>query len=165
MSIADVLDLTVEEALPVFANQRSLARRIQAMADVGLGYLRLGQAANTLSGGEAQRLKLAAELVARKGSTVFVLDEPTTGLHLADIEKLLAVLQRLVDQGHTVITIEHHLDVIRSADHVVDMGPEGGGGGGRIVASGPLEHIAACPESVTGQVLRAVVDGVGTAAR
>jgi len=158
LSIADVLDLTVEEALPVFQHQRSLHRRIKAMADVGLGYLRLGQAANTLSGGEAQRLKLAAELVARKGRTVFVLDEPTTGLHLADIEKLLAVLQRLVDQGHTVVTIEHHIDVIRSADHVVDMGPEGGAGGGTIVVAGTLDEVAACEASVTGRVLRDAAD-------
>ncbi len=165
LSIADVLDLTVEDAVDVFKNQRGIAKRVKAMADVGLGYLRLGQAANTLSGGEAQRMKLAAELVARKGTTVFVLDEPTTGLHLADVDKLLAVLQRLVDQGHTVVTIEHHLDVIRSADHLIDMGPEGGDRGGQVVVEGPVEVVEACDASVTGRVLREARDGSPLAAR
>ena len=165
LSIADVLDLTVEDAVEVFRNQRRILKRIRAMHDVGLGYLRLGQAATTLSGGEAQRMKLASELVARKGPTVFVLDEPTTGLHLADVDKLLAVLQRLVDQGHTVVTIEHHLDVIRCADHLIDMGPEGGAEGGTIVATGCLADIEACPESITGQVLRRARDGAVGAAR
>jgi len=165
LSIADVLDLTVEEAVSVFQNQRAIHRKVKAMFDVGLGYLRLGQAANTLSGGEAQRMKLAAELVSRKGSTVFVLDEPTTGLHLADVDKLLAVLQRLVDQGHTVVTIEHHLDVIECADHIIDMGPEGGSAGGQVVAAGTLAHIRACASSITGQVLRAASVDSPAAAR
>jgi len=154
LSIADVLDLPVEEAVPLFAHQRVLTRRLQALADVGLGYLRLGQAGNTLSGGESQRLKLATELAAAplqtrgagRGSpreTVYLLDEPTTGLHFTDVEKLLQVLHRLVDQGHTVLVIEHHLDVIRSADHVIDMGPEGGAGGGRIIAVGTPEELQA----------------------
>jgi len=153
-SVADVLDMTAEEAAEVFRNQKAIASRLDAMVDVGLGYIRLGQSATTLSGGEAQRMKLAGELVARKGPTVFVLDEPTTGLHLADVEKLLAVIHRLVDKGHTVVAIEHHLDVIRNADHIIDMGPEGGAAGGRIIATGSVDHIRWVTDSVTGQVLR-----------
>ncbi len=143
LSIADVLDLTADDALDVFKNQRAIKKRLQAMVDVGLGYLRLGQPAPTLSGGEAQRLKLAEELMGRPQPTVYLLDEPTTGLHFADVDKLLGVLHRLVEAGHTVIIIEHHLDVIRNADHVVDMGPEGGDAGGRIVAEGTPEQIVA----------------------
>ncbi|MCB9778846.1 MAG: excinuclease ABC subunit UvrA [Alphaproteobacteria bacterium] len=150
LSIADVLDLPAQDALDLFRNQRTLKRRIQALVDVGLGYLRLGQPVNTLSGGESQRLKLSKELAApprkHRGrgpvkETVFLLDEPTTGLHFTDVEKLLVVLQRLVDQGHTVVLIEHHLDVIRAADLVVDLGPEGGTEGGRIVAQGTPEAL------------------------
>ncbi|MEC7948737.1 MAG: excinuclease ABC subunit UvrA, partial [Myxococcota bacterium] len=152
-SIADVLDATVEEARALFANQRGIKRRLDGLFDVGLGYIRLGQAGNTLSGGEAQRMKLAGELVSRRKETVFTLDEPTTGLHLADVERLLAVLHRLVDAGHTVVVIEHHLDVIRHADHVIDMGPEGGAGGGRIIATGTPEEVASHPESWTGRAL------------
>lgn len=153
-SIADVLDLTVDEALALFANQRRFKGRLQALSDVGLGYLRLGQSATTLSGGEAQRMKLAKELVGRKKETAFLLDEPTTGLHLADIEKLLSVLQRLVDQGHTVVVIEHQIDVIRNADWILDMGPEGGAGGGRLIAQGTPEQIAQVGPSHTGAALR-----------
>ena len=159
-SVADILDLTAEEAATVFRSQKAIVRRLDAMVDVGLGYLRLGQSATTLSGGEAQRMKLAGELVSRKGSTVFVLDEPTTGLHLADVEKLLVVVHRLVDQGHTVVTIEHHLDVIRNADHIIDMGPEGGAAGGQIIATGTLTEIKATSHSVTGQVLQSSVPGL-----
>ncbi len=167
LSIADVLDLPAEEALPLFANHRPIRRRLQGLVDVGLGYLRLGQPGNTLSGGESQRLKLSKELAApprkRRGrgdvkETVFLLDEPTTGLHVTDVARLLAVLQRLVDEGHTVVLIEHHLDVIDNADLVVDLGPEGGEEGGRIVDQGtPEELIARCEQtgSWTGRALAA----------
>ena len=159
-SIADVLDSTIDDARNLFANQRAIKRRLDALHDVGLGYVRLGQAGNTLSGGEAQRMKLAGELVARKKETVFLLDEPTTGLHLSDVERLLAVLHRLVDAGHTVVVIEHHLDVIRHADHIIDMGPEGGAGGGRILAMGPPDMVAGNPASWTGRALaRATREG------
>ncbi len=154
LSVADVLDLTAEDAVAVFETQKKISRRLQAMVDVGLGYLRLGQSATTLSGGEAQRLKLASELVARKGATVFVLDEPTTGLHLADVQKLLHVLHRLVDQGHTVVTVEHHLDIIENSDYVIDMGPEGGVFGGQVIATGTPEDLRQHMRSVTGAVLR-----------
>jgi len=152
-SIADVLHLPVQDALELFTNHRSIARRLQAMVDVGLGYLRLGQPANTLSGGEAQRLKLATELIGRKKETCFLLDEPTTGLHMADVDKLLHVLHRLVDAGHMVVLIEHHLDVIRSADHIIDLGPDGGEHGGEILVTGCPADIEACPESWTGKAL------------
>jgi len=141
-SIADVLDLRVEEALEVFANHRRIRRPLEALRDVGLGYLRLGQPLNTLSGGEAQRVKLSRELVSKGEGAVYVLDEPTTGLHFADIEKLVAVLHRLVDAGGSVIVIEHNPDVIANADHVIDMGPEGGLQGGCIVAEGTPEEVA-----------------------
>jgi excinuclease ABC subunit A len=153
-SIADVLALSVEEALPLFENFEAVRRPLQTLHDVGLDYLHLGQAATTLSGGEAQRIKLARELGRRDtGRTLYLLDEPTTGLHFADVERLLGVLQRLVDLGNTVVVIEHQLDVIRNADWVIDLGPEGGAGGGRIVAEGPPERVAAAQDSHTGRAL------------
>jgi excinuclease ABC subunit A len=157
-SIADVLGMTVSEALPFFANIPRIATKLQTLYDVGLGYIRLGQPATTLSGGEAQRVKLATELSRRSnGRTLYILDEPTTGLHFADIEKLLEVLQCLVDSGNTVLVIEHNLDVIKSADYIIDLGPEGGDDGGRVVAQGTPEEVAANPESYTGQFLRRVL--------
>ncbi|GAA1075758.1 excinuclease ABC subunit UvrA [Nocardiopsis composta] len=153
--IAEVLEMTVDDALALFADLPQVASRLRLMADVGLGYLRLGQPATTLSGGEAQRIKLAKELGRRStGRTLYLLDEPTTGLHAADTARLLAVLQRLVDAGNTVLVIEHDPDVIRAADHVIDLGPAGGAAGGRIVAQGTPEDIARCPESRTGAFLR-----------
>jgi excinuclease ABC subunit A len=154
-SIADVLEMSVSEGLEFFENQQSIARILQTLYDVGLGYIRLGQPAPTLSGGEAQRVKLASELGKRStGSTVYILDEPTTGLHFEDVRKLLGVLQRLVDAGNTVVVIEHNLDVIKSADWLIDLGPEGGEEGGRIVAEGTPEAVARVPESYTGKFLR-----------
>lgn len=158
-NIADVLDMTVQEAMDFFANIPAIRRRLQTLYDVGLGYIRLGQPAPTLSGGEAQRIKLAKELSRRAtGRTLYILDEPTTGLHFADVEKLLAVLQRLVDTGNTVIVIEHHLDVIKSADWIIDLGPEGGERGGRVIAEGTPEHIAELSHSYTGQYLHRVLE-------
>lgn len=158
-SIADVLEMTVSEALQFFANIPRIKAKLQTLYDVGLGYIRLGQPATTLSGGEAQRVKLATELSRRSnGRTLYILDEPTTGLHFYDIEKLLQVLQRLVDAGDTVLVIEHNLDVIKCADYIIDLGPEGGEGGGRVVACGTPEEVAACPESYTGQFLRRVLE-------
>ena len=157
-SIADVLEMPVETALEFFANQPKIARVLQTLDDVGLGYIRLGQPATTLSGGEAQRIKLASELGKRStGRTLYILDEPTTGLHFEDIRRLLQVLQRLVDAGNTVLVIEHNLDVVKSVDHVIDLGPEGGVGGGRVVATGTPEEVAAVPESYTGKFLRDVL--------
>ncbi|NNL98304.1 MAG: excinuclease ABC subunit UvrA, partial [Acidimicrobiia bacterium] len=157
-SIADVLDMSVEEALGFFENQPRIARILQTLYDVGLGYVRLGQPATTLSGGEAQRVKLSSELGKRAtGRTVYVLDEPTTGLHFEDVRKLLTVLQRLVDSGNTVIVIEHNLDVIKTVDWILDLGPEGGDEGGRIVAEGTPEQVAKVPESYTGKFLRDVL--------
>jgi excinuclease ABC subunit A len=155
-SIADVLDMRVDAAAELFSAQRKIARGLRALHDVGLGYLRLGQSSTTLSGGEAQRVKLAIGLMERVGDTprVFVLDEPTTGLHLADVEKLVAVLDRLVDEGQTVVVVEHHLDVIRHADWVIDLGPEAGEGGGHIVAEGTPEAISRVADSHTGRALR-----------
>jgi len=168
-TIADVLDLSCEEALGFFAAQPPIARHLQTLVDVGLGYIRLGQSAPTLSGGEAQRVKLAAELSRRStGTTLYVLDEPTTGLHFDDVRKLLDVLNRLVDQGNTVIVIEHNLDVIKSADWIIDMGPEGGDRGGTVVAEGTPEQVAAVPASYTGQVLApvlGVLPGIAAPAR
>jgi excinuclease ABC subunit A len=153
-NIADVLDMPCEDALEFFANQPPIARHMQTLVDVGLGYVRLGQPAPTLSGGEAQRIKLASELSKRStGHTIYVLDEPTTGLHFEDIRKLLAVLSRLVDQGNTVIVIEHNLDVIKTADWLIDLGPEGGDGGGRVVVEGTPEKVAKTAESYTGRFL------------
>jgi excinuclease ABC subunit A len=157
-SIADVLEMSVEEGLEFFQNIPVIKRHLQTLSDVGLGYVKLGQPAPTLSGGEAQRIKLSSELQKRAtGRTLYILDEPTTGLHFEDIRKLLNVLQRLVAQGNTVLVIEHNLDVVKTADWIVDLGPEGGDGGGMIVASGPPEHIAADPESHTGQFLAEVL--------
>jgi len=154
LSIADVLNLSCEEALTFFGNQPAIARHMQTLVDVGLGYVRLGQAATTLSGGEAQRVKLASELAKRStGHTIYLLDEPTTGLHFEDIRKLLGVLTRLVDQGNTVLVIEHNLDVIKTSDWVIDLGPEGGSGGGTIVVEGSPEVVAKTPESHTGHFL------------
>jgi excinuclease ABC subunit A len=154
-TIAEVLDMPCEEALEFFANQPVIARHMQTLVDVGLGYVRLGQPAPTLSGGEAQRIKLASELSKRStGHTIYLLDEPTTGLHFEDIRKLLAVLGRLVDQGNTVLVIEHNLDVIKTADWVIDLGPEGGSGGGTVVVEGTPEDVAAHPTSHTGRFLR-----------
>jgi excinuclease ABC subunit A len=154
LSIADVLDLTVDEALVLFKNHPQIRRALETLADVGLGYIALGQSSPTLSGGEAQRVKLSRELSKRStGRTLYILDEPTTGLHFDDIKKLLGVLNRLVAAGNTVVVIEHNLDVIKTADHVIDMGPEGGDAGGRIVATGTPEEVAAAPGSYTGQYL------------
>ncbi|MFN8018502.1 MAG: excinuclease ABC subunit UvrA [Acidimicrobiales bacterium] len=154
-NIAEVLDLPCEEALEFFANQPVIARHMQTLVDVGLGYVRLGQPAPTLSGGEAQRIKLASELSKRStGHTIYLLDEPTTGLHFEDIRKLLTVLGRLVDQGNTVLVIEHNLDVIKTADWIIDLGPEGGSGGGTVVVEGTPEEVAAHPDSHTGRFLR-----------
>ena len=158
-TIAGVLDMPVEEAAGFFEPVPAIYRHLKTLADVGLGYVRLGQPAPTLSGGEAQRVKLAAELQRRAtGRTVYVLDEPTTGLHFEDIRKLLGVLSRLVETGNTVIVIEHNLDVIKTADWVIDLGPEGGAGGGAVVACGPPEHIATIEESYTGQYLRKLLE-------
>ena len=154
-SIADVLDMTAEEALGFFDNLPKIRNRIQTLVDVGLGYIKLGQSSTTLSGGEAQRVKLATELSKRStGRTFYILDEPTTGLHVADVHKLIEVLQKLVDAGNTVLVIEHNLDVIKVADHLIDLGPEGGSAGGTLVACGTPEQVAACKESYTGQYLK-----------
>jgi excinuclease ABC subunit A len=154
-SIADVLEMTVEEALDFFSPVPKLANKLQTLYDVGLGYVKLGQSSTTLSGGEAQRVKLATELSKRStGSTFYILDEPTTGLHSADVHQLVEVLQRLVDAGNTVLVIEHNLDVIKTADHLIDLGPEGGAGGGTIVCTGTPEQVANCPASYTGHYLR-----------
>ena len=162
-NIAEVLDMPCEEALTFFANQPVISRHMQTMVDVGLGYVRLGQPAPTLSGGEAQRVKLSSELAKRStGHTIYLLDEPTTGLHFEDVRRLLTVLSRLVDQGNTVLVIEHNLDVIKTADWIIDLGPLGGSGGGTIVAEGPPEHVATVPESFTGQFLQRVLDRLRT---
>jgi excinuclease ABC subunit A len=153
-SIADVLRLSVEEALNLFRNQPGIARKLQTLVDVGLGYVHLGQPATQLSGGEAQRVKLATELSRRStGRTLYILDEPTTGLHFADVARLLGVIHRLVDQGNTVVVIEHNLDVLKSADWLIDLGPGGGGAGGGIVAEGTPEELAATAGSATGAYL------------
>jgi excinuclease ABC subunit A len=158
-TISDVLEMSVEEALQFFSKIPKIRRRLQTLHDVGLDYMTLGQPATTLSGGEAQRVKLAAELCkVATGRTLYILDEPTTGLHFADIEKLLEVLQRLVDGGNTVLVIEHNLDVIKQADYLVDLGPEGGEAGGEIIASGTPEEVAAADGSYTGQFLRPLLE-------
>ncbi|MCJ7783159.1 MAG: excinuclease ABC subunit UvrA, partial [Desulfobacterales bacterium] len=158
-SITDVLNMTIEEALEFFQNIPKIRRKLQTLADVGLGYIKLGQPATTLSGGEAQRVKLATELSKiSTGKTIYILDEPTTGLHFADVQKLLEVLGRLADNGNTVLVIEHNLDVIKSADHIIDLGPEGGDSGGRIVAEGTPEAISHMPDSFTGQYLKKILE-------
>ena len=154
-NIADVLDMTAEEALAFFENLPKIRQKVQTLVDVGLGYIKLGQSSTTLSGGEAQRVKLATELSRRAtGRTIYILDEPTTGLHIADVHRLIDILQLLADAGNTVLVIEHNLDVIKVADHIIDLGPEGGAGGGSIVAQGTPEEVAACPASFTGQYLK-----------
>jgi excinuclease ABC subunit A len=154
-SIADVLDMTIDEALEFFTPMPQIARKFRTLSEVGLGYLKVGQPATTLSGGEAQRMKLSAELARRDtGKTLYLLDEPTTGLHFADVDRLLKVLLRLRDAGNSLIVIEHNLDVIKTADYIVDLGPEGGGAGGRVVACGTPEEVAADPASFTGEYLR-----------
>jgi len=157
-NIADVLEMTVEEALEFFHSIPQVKRKLKTLYDVGLGYIKLGQPAPTLSGGEAQRVKLARELSKiGTGKTLYILDEPTTGLHFADIEKLLNVLNRLVDKGNTVLVIEHNPDVIKVADYIIDLGPEGGDEGGEIVACGPPEEVAKNHCSYTGQILKEVL--------
>jgi excinuclease ABC subunit A len=157
-NIADVLDMSVNQALSFFDNIPAIRHKLQLLFDVGLGYIRLGQSATTLSGGEAQRIKLSRELAKRMNrNTLYILDEPTIGLHSADIQKLLDVLLRLVDMGNTVVVIEHNLDVIKCADYIIDLGPEGGPGGGTIVASGTPENVANAEGSFTGQFLRKVL--------
>jgi excinuclease ABC subunit A len=154
-TISDILNMTVDEASEFFKNISIIEKKLRTLKDVGLGYIRLGQPATTLSGGEAQRIKLAAELSKRDtGKTVYILDEPTTGLHFADVSKLLHVLKRLEDLGNTIIVIEHNLDVIISADWIIDLGPEGGEGGGKIVATGPPHEVAENKESYTGKYLQ-----------
>ena len=153
-SIAEMLDLTVDQALPLVENFPPIAYKLRTLQDVGLGYIKLGQSATTLSGGEAQRVKLARELARRgTGRTLYILDEPTTGLHFEDVRRLLEVLGKLVDQGNTIVVIEHNLDVVKSADWVIDLGPEGGEGGGRVIAAGTPEAVAKSKSSATGEFL------------
>ena len=162
-NIAEVLEMPVEEAAEFFAAFSPIARHLNTLVDVGLGYIRLGQPGTTLSGGEAQRVKLASELQKRSnGRSIYVLDEPTTGLHFEDIRKLLKVLQGLVDKGNTVITIEHNLDVIKSADWLIDMGPEGGDGGGQVIVDGTPEELAEVEESHTGFFLKEIFEDAKT---
>jgi excinuclease ABC subunit A len=159
-SIAEVLDMTVSEGLAFFKNIPPIVNKLETLEAVGLGYIRVGQPAPTLSGGEAQRVKLSRELSKRAtGQTLYVLDEPSVGLHAADVEKLIDVLQALVDQGNTVVIIEHHPDIIKVADHVIDLGPEGGDQGGYVVAEGTPEEVAMVTESYTGQFLAEYLDG------
>ena len=154
-SIADVLDMTVEESLEYFANIPRIKNKIQTLYDVGLGYIKLGQPSTTLSGGEAQRVKLATELSKKAtGKTLYILDEPTTGLHIADVHRLVDILQRLVDTGNTIIVIEHNLDLIKTADYIIDLGPEGGEAGGEIIAVGTPEQICKNDRSYTGKFLK-----------
>ena len=158
-NIYEVLEMTVEEALPFFENLPRLYNKLQTLYEVGLSYVKLGQPSTTLSGGEAQRVKLATELAKRStGKTIYILDEPTTGLHTYDVHKLLEVLDRLVEGGNTVVVIEHNLDVIKWADHVIDLGPEGGSGGGHIVCTGTPEEVAQCAASYTGQYLKRMLE-------
>ena len=158
-NIYEVLEMTVDEALPFFENLPKIYNRLKTLEEVGLGYVKLGQASTTLSGGEAQRVKLATELSKRStGKTIYILDEPTTGLHSYDVQRLIDVLQRLVDAGNTIVVIEHNLDVIKTADHIIDLGPEGGDGGGTIVCTGTPEEVAACPQSYTGQYLARMLE-------
>jgi excinuclease ABC subunit A len=158
-NIADVLEMSVEDAVEFFENVPKIARRLRTLHDVGLDYIRLGQPATTLSGGEAQRIKLATELSkVATGDTLYILDEPTTGLHFADVQRLLDVLGRLVDAGNSVVVIEHNLDVIKTADSLVDLGPEGGEGGGEVVATGTPEEVAAVAGSYTGRFLAELLE-------
>ena len=158
-SINEVLDMTVDEACEFFANVPRILRKIDTLRDVGLGYIKLGQPSTTLSGGEAQRIKLATELSRRgTGKTIYVLDEPTTGLHFADVHRLVDILRRLSEGGNTVVVIEHNLDVIKTADYIIDMGPEGGAGGGTVIARGTPEEVAKIPQSYTGQYLKRYLD-------
>ena len=157
-NIYDVLNMRVEEAIPFFENHPKVLNKLKVLDDVGLSYVKLGQSAPTLSGGEAARVKLAKELQKKPtGKTVFILDEPTTGLHQADIKKLLAILERIVNNGDTVIIIEHNLDVIKVADYIIDLGPEGGSGGGTVVAVGTPEQVADNPNSYTGEFLKEIL--------
>ena len=161
-SIAEMLDLTVDQALEIVDNFPPIAMRLRMLREVGLGYITLGQSATTLSGGEAQRVKLSRELARRgTGKTMYILDEPTTGLHFEDVRRLLEVLGKLVDQGNTIVVIEHNIDVVKSADWVIDLGPEGGSGGGRVVAEGTPEQVAREPKSATGRFLAAALDREG----
>ena len=154
-NIYDVLDMTVEEAIDFFQNHERVLRKLETLRDVGLSYIKLGQSSTLLSGGEAQRIKLATELSKRAtGRTLYILDEPTTGLHSEDVNKLIKVLEELVDRGNTVITIEHNLDVIKCADYIIDLGPEGGDGGGEVLFTGTPEEIVKCKNSYTGEFLR-----------
>ena len=154
-NISDVLEMTVSEATEFFSNLPNIHRKLSVLKEVGLGYIRLGQSATTFSGGEAQRIKLATELAKKPtGKTIYILDEPTTGLHSADVKKLLAILNKLVDNKNTVLIIEHNLDVIKTADHIIDLGPEGGANGGTILAAGTPEKIAESKNSYTGKYLR-----------
>ena len=159
-NIYDVLEMTVEEGLAFFSAVPKIQRKLQTLYDVGLGYIKIGQPATTLSGGEAQRVKLSTELSRRAtGRTIYILDEPTTGLHTADVHRLVNVLHTLVDNGNTVLVIEHNLDVIKTADHIIDLGPEGGDKGGEIVAEGTPEEVAAVEASYTGQYLKRILSG------
>ncbi|MDY3027498.1 MAG: ATP-binding cassette domain-containing protein, partial [Candidatus Faecivicinus sp.] len=158
-SIYDVLEMTVDEALDFFRPLPRLANKLQTLHDVGLGYVKLGQSSTTLSGGEAQRIKLATELSrASTGRTMYILDEPTTGLHTGDVERLNEILQRLADAGNSLVIIEHNLDVIKIADYILDLGPEGGDGGGTIVATGTPEQVAECEQSFTGAYLKTILN-------
>ena len=160
-SIADVLSMTVQEAYGFFETIPSIKNRLKLLQEVGLGYIKLGQPATTLSGGEAQRIKLSKELAKKAtGQTLYILDEPTTGLHFEDIDRLLKVLHRFVEQGNTVVVIEHNLDVIKTADYIIDLGPEGGDGGGKIIATGTPEQIAKSPSSHTSKYLKEKLKGV-----
>jgi excinuclease ABC subunit A len=158
-NISDVLDMTVDEACEFFAKIPSIFNKIKTLKDVGLGYIKLGQSSTTLSGGEAQRVKLATELSKRAtGKTLYILDEPTTGLHTYDVSKLLGVIERLQSMENTILIIEHNLDVIKVADYIIDLGPEGGNGGGKIVAEGSPEQVSLVPESYTGQFLKDILN-------
>ena len=158
-SIFDVLNMSVDEGVEFFKNIPSIMRHLKTLQDVGLGYIKIGQPSTQLSGGEAQRIKLATELSKRStGNTLYILDEPTTGLHFADVDKLVSVLQQLVDAGNTVVVIEHNLEVIKCADHIIDLGPEGGDKGGQIVFSGTPEEIVKCEQSYTGHYLKPLLN-------
>jgi excinuclease ABC subunit A len=159
LSISDILDLTVDQALELLNNMPPIYDRLRTLSEVGLGYLRLGQSATTLSGGEAQRIKLARELARKStGRSLYMLDEPTTGLHFDDVKKLLELLNRLIDLGNTIVVVEHNLDVIKCADYVIDLGPEGGARGGEVVAQGTPEEIAQVSQSITGQYLKPLLE-------